>query len=342
MSAPTVFVTGASGFVGSATLLELVKQGYHVKAAARKVEHTGAAFAEKYPEQAKSVTWTPLASITDLEQMTAAASGADYMLHLASPYTLKIADNVKDMLIPARDGTLTALRAAKATPSIKRVVIISSFASINHVKEGMWPEHTYTEKDWNPTTWDEAAESKIGGFVYSASKELAERAAWEFMESEKPQFSLTTFLPPMIYGPPMQPVTSLDHLNESLAQLWGMFSGKVKEVLPTRVPVEVDVRDLAYMMVNALTNPATPGERFLVVADHFSFDQAVSYVAEAFPEQAHRLPKSDGKPAPEHYKTDTSKALKTFGIEWRSFKQTIVDTAGALFELEKELAKKSQ
>ncbi|KZT56863.1 NAD(P)-binding protein [Calocera cornea HHB12733] len=338
--APTVFITGASGFVGTCTTLELVKQGYKVKAAARGIEHASAHFAAKYPEEAKSVEWTPISSITDLEAMTAAAAGCDYMLHLASPYILKIEDNVRDMLSPARDGTVTALRAANVAPSIKRVVIISSFAAINHIKNGLWPEHTYTEADCNPSTWDEAVASNNGSFVYCASKEIAENAAWEFMETEKPHFTLTTFCPPMIYGPPFQPVSSLDRLNTSLNQLWTLWSGKAKEVPPTGLPCMVDVRDLAYVMVNSIKNPECPGQRFLVVGDHFSLDQAVFWVAEAFPEQAARMPKTDGKPARPHYKTDSSKAKKTFGIEWRSAKTTFVDTACALFEIEKELEKK--
>lgn len=34
-----------------------------------------------------------------------------------------------------------------------------------------------------------------------ASKAFAEKAAWQFMEKEKPDFSLTTICPTLVFGP---------------------------------------------------------------------------------------------------------------------------------------------
>ncbi|KZP01486.1 NAD(P)-binding protein [Calocera viscosa TUFC12733] len=351
---PVVFVDGANGFVGTAIVLEAIKQGYKVKAAVVSSPHdpssTGSscrsqrrqesadAFAAKYPELVSHVEWVFVTDLTDQKAVNAAVQGADYLIHVASPFTFSFKDAEKDILIPARENTLVALRAAAQNPQIKHVVITSSFAAICDVLKGYWPEKTYSEKDWNPATWDEAVKSDNGAFVYCASKEFAEQTAWDFIEKEKPGFSLTTLCPPMVFGPPQQPFTSLNKLNESVDELWQLFSGKAKEITFTGFPGWVDVRDLAYLHVAALTNPKAKNQRYLVTGGFYSFDQAVVIAREAFPEQAARMTPSTGKPADKHYELDASKTVADFGIKWTPFNKTIVDTAGVLFKAEAQLA----
>jgi len=336
-AAPVVFIDGANGFVGTATVLEALKQGYKVKAAVRRQESADA-FAAKYPEHDASIEWLFVPDLLDQNAVTAAVQGADYMIHVASPFTFSFKDNENDMLLPALHGTKVALAAAAANPRIKHVVITSSFAAICNVLKGMWPEHTYTEKDWNPATWDESVKSDSTPFVYCASKEFAEKAAWDFIETEKPGFTLTTLCPPMVFGPPPQPFTSMDNLNESVGQLWQLFSGQAKEVPFTGFPGFIDVHDLAYLHVAALSNEKAKNQRYLTVGGHYSFDQAVVIAREAFPEHASRMTPSTGKPAPEHYALDTSKVEADFGIQWTPFNKTITETAGALFKAEAQLA----
>jgi nucleoside-diphosphate-sugar epimerase len=92
----------------------------------------------------------------------------------------------------------------KNAPGVKRVVITSSFASIINANKGnSWIEHTYSEKDWNPITAEEAVQNPSNG--YRASKTFAERAAWEFVEKEKPNFTLSTMCPPLVIGKSHKP-----------------------------------------------------------------------------------------------------------------------------------------
>jgi nucleoside-diphosphate-sugar epimerase len=67
----------------------------------------------------------------------------------------------------------------------------------------------YSEKDWNPITEEQAQESIM--FGYRASKTFAEKAAWEFIEKERPNFTVSTINPPMVFGPIVS--TSL-HMTE--------------------------------------------------------------------------------------------------------------------------------
>jgi thioester reductase-like protein len=76
------------------------------------------------------------------------------------------------LIIPAREGTLRVLRAAQKA-GIKRVVLVSSVAAVisGHEREN----RVFTESDWTDT-----AKTK---YAYAKSKTLAERAAWEFVQS---------------------------------------------------------------------------------------------------------------------------------------------------------------
>ena len=81
----------------------------------------------------------------------------------------------KDLLIPAIKGTKNILLSVSAyAPQVKCVVITSSFAAIVNMHKGAWPEHTYTEEDWNPETYD-VAKTADGATAYCASKTFAEK-----------------------------------------------------------------------------------------------------------------------------------------------------------------------
>jgi nucleoside-diphosphate-sugar epimerase len=106
----------------------------------------------------------------------------------ALQFHFNVTDTKKDLLDPAILGTTGVLKAIKKNaPTVKHVVITSSFASILDASKGNYPGHTYSEKDWNPITLEEADLNPAYG--YRASKTFAEKAAWEFVEKEKPNFT---------------------------------------------------------------------------------------------------------------------------------------------------------
>jgi nucleoside-diphosphate-sugar epimerase len=136
------------------------------------------------------------------------------------------------------------LKAIKANnPSVKRVVITSSFAANIDYSKGYRPGYVYTEKDWNPMSTEEAKKSKDSVAAYLVSKTIAERAAWDFVEHEKPNFSLVTLTPPMVYGPLAQDFDSMEKLNTSSGDFYRLFSGSSTEVPPPGFVAYVDVRD---------------------------------------------------------------------------------------------------
>jgi nucleoside-diphosphate-sugar epimerase len=125
---------------------------------------------------------------------------------------------------------------------VKRIVITSSFASVLDVTKGLRPGYVYTEADWNPMT---AEESYAAGPspAYLVSKKLAEKAAFDFVEKEKPGFSIATVTPPMVYGPLLQGFDDMEKLNTSSMDIYRLFNGSLKEVPDTAFWTYCDVRD---------------------------------------------------------------------------------------------------
>lgn len=102
-------------------------------------------------------------------------------------------------------------------------------------------------------TWELGTQNFLDG--YYTSKKLAEKAAWDFIENEKPHFSLTTLCPPFVFGPPEQEVSSLDQLNTSAAVMYKLFTGETQTVENGEF-IWVDVRDLALAHVLAIVSPS--------------------------------------------------------------------------------------
>ncbi|EHK96765.1 putative uncharacterized oxidoreductase [Glarea lozoyensis 74030] len=163
----TVLVTGGSGYVAAEVLNSFLIRGYNVKTTVRNE-----ASAEKIKKShAKYLDQLSFAIVKDLQLPGGhdeAVKGVDGVIHTASPFVLQVEDNARDLLEPAVNGTLEVLKSVqKNNPAVKRVVITSSFAAIIDIFQGPRPGYTYTEKDWNPTTYDVAANpSTPGGVSY--------------------------------------------------------------------------------------------------------------------------------------------------------------------------------
>lgn len=218
---------------------------------------------------------------------------------------------------------------------MRRVVVTSSFAAILNPKlASAGVEKTYTEADWSPLTLEDAYSN--GVLAYATSKAFAERAAWDFVASNKPNFSLSTINPPMIYGPVKYPVKSLDSVNTSNQLLANIISGKHKDGLPpTGLPLWVDVRDVALAHVKAIETEKAAGKRFFVTAGHYSNVELYRILYENFPELRDRLPDETNKggepnPALKSFGYDTAQATTILGLDWTSYEKTVIDSAKSL------------
>jgi nucleoside-diphosphate-sugar epimerase len=255
---------------------------------------------------------------------------------------MKVEDNVRDLLDPAVKGTTEVLKSIqKNNPNVKRVVITSSFASIVDMDKGARSGYTYTEKDWNPVTYETASNKDTdGGVAYCASKTFAERAAYDFVEKNKPNFSVSSICPPMVYGPNTNTVKNLDHLNTSSADIYRLMNGSEKTVPDAAFFAFVDVRDVGEAHARAYESPEAAGQRYFCTAGGFTYQQICDIIRKDFPEKKDLVPEgTPGAPFPDVYKVDNSKAKKELGMTFRDLETTIHDQVVEFLEIEKKSGK---
>lgn len=276
------------------------------------------------------------------------------VIHTASPFHFKPKDIQKDLLDPAVIGTTGILTSIqKHAPSVKKVVITSSFASIVDGTKGTRPGHTYSEEDWNPITHEQALENPSNG--YRASKTMAEKAAWDFVKEQKPNFTLSTMCPPLVLGPvvsrhsmtytrhvltmQVHHLASLSKLNTSNERIRDIMHGKQKhELSETGTYLWIDVRDIALAHVKAIELDVAANKRYFVTSGYFSNKEIAQIIRKNFPKLADGLPTDDtpGGDYPKDgvYKYDNSRVTKDFGIKWHTLEQSIVDTVKSLEGIE--------
>lgn len=185
----------------------------------------------------------------------------------------------------------------------------------------------------------EAQANENGANTYRASKTFAERAAWDFVKQKKPNFSLAVMNPPLVLGPIVHSLTSLENLNTSNQRIRDFLSGASKaNCPPTGNHLFVDVRDLALAHVMAIEKEEAGGKRFFVVADRFSNAEVSNIISEEFPQYKDRQPVGDALkpgdyPSEGMYGFDNGRAREILGIRFRPLRESIVDAVRSLLPL---------
>jgi nucleoside-diphosphate-sugar epimerase len=166
---------------------------------------------------------------------------------------VRVPKNAADLIVPAREGTLRVLRAAR-NAGVRRVVLTSSFAAIGY---GHGPRRTsFDERDWtDPNSRDV--------LPYGKSKTQAERAAWDFLTREGNGLELAVVNPTVVLGPLLGP-----DYSASILLVQRLMDGTAPGC-PRLCFGVVDVRDVADLHIRAMTHPAAKGERFIAVAGDF-------------------------------------------------------------------------
>lgn len=331
-----VAVTGASGFVGSQIVQVLLDRGYSVRGTVRDPDNAVkvAPLAELpgADERLELVAADLMAS----EGFAGAFRGCEIVMHVASPYVIDVEDPQRDLADPALKGTLNVLRACKDA-GVKRVVLTSSVAAITDEPD----DRIYTEADWN-------SKSSLTRNPYYYSKTLAERAAWDFIDSEKPSFDLVVINPSGVIGPSV--ASGLSTTSRMIADL--LNGGVYPAIIDITFP-NVDVRDVAEAHVRAAESQSSSG-RYICSAELVSLERSVEVLrANGF--AGYKLPRMKltsgfgtfltrqltrfqpsgtrsfletnlGRSA----SLDTTKIREELGMEFRDMNQSIIDTANDL------------
>lgn len=331
-----VLLTGGTGFIASHVLDCLLGHGFIVVVTARS-EAKGQRIIEgvdpSLREHVSFVIVDDIAQDGAFDQAVEAGPPFDFVVHTASPYQLHFDDPFRDCLDPAIKGTTGILKSIKAyAPSVKRVVITSSSAAVLNVAPNHLP--VYDEKNWCNVTWEQATDP---AHTYRASKKFAEKAAWDFVANEKPNFDLATINNTYTFGPVPPSLTTLDNLNTSNHRIRDMVLGRMKEAIAPTAPVFtfVDVRDVALAHVRALEVAEGGGNRFYMVGEFFSNAKICEIIRKEFPQLEDRLPPKeevkDDFPA-DHWKFDSSKAKRMLGIEYTPLEKSVRDTVQSMLE----------
>ena len=127
-------------------------------------------------------------------------------------------------------------------------VLYNPVTSFNGAKTVMSraPKRRHLDDDPNFTT-DKYPSTYAGFITYMASKKLAEKAAWDFYENEKPSWSLATVNPTYIGGPNVLPLAKgVASLSFSQGLIWNVaISTPEDQLADVDFPYWVDVRDVA-------------------------------------------------------------------------------------------------
>ncbi|KAJ7573658.1 hypothetical protein C8J56DRAFT_981825 [Mycena floridula] len=325
-----IFVTGASSFIGSHVVQELLVAGYHVRGTARgyKVGLVKESFA-KYKDRFEVISVVDLGEdqVPDVHWQ-----GVYGLIHVASPAPGR--EEPEGMFKAAVQGSLNMMRQAEKA-GVRRMVITSSVSAVRNSKG------TFGHEDWNNLTKESAIASQNDLSIYAASKALAEKAVWEWA-AEHPHVEVITLCPTLVLGP----------LSDVLSRLPSPdFKALVTDnvILNLIIPdgtlpwnnFYVDIRDIAKAHVLSLESPPTSlvGRKRLVISSPhgITWEWALQYIEEMRPELKDRLNKNQPPPGtPDRLPTDFNRIEEVIGMKKEDFhtvEETLLDSLDSLMRL---------
>jgi dihydroflavonol-4-reductase len=246
-----VLVTGGSGYLGTRLIAALLRDGREVRATVRSRDGEANVFAAVRRDNADDTGLELVAAdLTSDDGWPAALEGVEEVHHVASPIPSAQPKDPDELIVPAREGTLRVLKAARDAGA-RRVVLTSSFAAVGYSPKAV---RDYTEADWtDPDT--------PGLPPYPRSKAIAERAAWDFIGTEGGDTQLVVVNPTFIAGPSL-----VSALRSTLTAFKAIIEGTMPALPRQRFGI-VDVRDVADAHIRAMATPAAAGKRYLLLAD---------------------------------------------------------------------------
>ena len=308
----------------------ITEKGYAVKGSLRNLDREEEVRSSIKKEEADAnLEFCKLNLLSD-DGWQDAMQGCDYLLHMASPFITYEPKNEDDLIRPAKEGTLRALKFAKDA-GIKKVVLTSSVAAI---------AYGHKKPICGPSDWSDINQN-IG--AYTKSKTIAERAAWDFINSqEQKNMTMTTIHPGLVLGPLLSndiDGASADIMNKLIT---GQFPGN-----PNLNFTIVDVRDVALLHVKAISSDESNGKRCLTTSkDYLHMSKLSSILREGGYKKApsKNIPnfivkflalfssemKGVARNLDRKYEVDISETISLFNWKPIEIKKTILDMAASV------------
>lgn len=268
-----VFVSGGSGYIAGFLIRQLIAEGWMVHTTIRNLAREAEVRASLGVDNSRLRFFA--ADLMSDDGWAEAMAGCSHVAHVASPLPADKPAHEDELIVPARDGALRALRAAKAA-GIRRFVMTSSMAAIAYGHgEG---KSVFTEADWTDPTSPDA-------YPYVRSKTIAERAARDWVAAEGGDMEFVTVNPSLVLGP----LQSGD-FSTSLEAIKKLLEGSMPG-MPNLGFGIVDVRDVADMHVRCLTAPNLAGERFICSGPFLMLDEVAAILRAGLGPQARKVPR---------------------------------------------------
>ena len=330
----TVFVSGGSGYIAGFLIRQLVAEGWMVHTSVRDLAKEGAVRALLALDNNRLRFFA--ADLSQDAGWAQAMAGCSHVAHVASPLPFGVPKDANELILPARDGALRALRAARAA-GVRRFVMTSSVAAVSYGRgRGV---HHFTEADWTQL------EGK-GLTPYIQSKTIAERAARDWVAAEGGGIEYCSINPSVVLGP----VWSRDY-SASVLIVKKLLNGSLGACPDIGFGV-VDVRDVADLHVRALKAPGMAGERFIASGPFMKLREVADVLRAELGPQAHKVTTRNvpdwlvrvmalfnpmaravvGELGSVRHQ-DASHAKAVLGWQTRPVQQSIVDAARSLIEL---------
>ena len=330
----TVLVTGGSGYIAGFLIQQLLAEGWQVRTTlrnpAREVRLRGL-----LGGTADSLRFFT-ADLTADAGWAEAMAGCSHVAHVASPFRTNAPDHEDDLIVPAREGVLRALRFAREA-GVTRFVQTSSVAAIayGHGK-GV---HRFTETDWTNLAGNDV-------YAYVKSKTIAERAARDWIAGEGGAMEFVSINPAAVLGPVWS-----DDFSASIEVVRQLLGGLLPGCPDLGFGI-VDVRDVADLHLRALTAPGIAGERFIASGPFMKLVDVARVLKTRLPDHARKVPtrrlpdwlvrfSARFNPMIRQITgelgnvrdVDAGHALKVLGWKTRPVEQSIVDCARSLIDL---------
>jgi dihydroflavonol-4-reductase len=254
----TTLVTGGSGFLGRAVVVELLAAGRQVRVLVRNPDH---------PALAQLPVEAVRGDLRDTASLAAALRGCDRLFHVAADYRLWVPDP-KAMYAVNVQGTKDLLAAA-ATAGISRMVYTSTVGVLGNPGDGA------------PGT--EETPVSLADMVghYKRSKFLAEQAVLEYARQGLP----------VVLVHPSAPVGPWDSRPTPTGQMIvDYLKGRMPAYLETGLNL-IHVRDVARGHLLA-EDKGRPGEKYILGNQDLSLSEIFQLLAEitGIPAPRVRLP----------------------------------------------------
>ena len=329
-----IFVSGGSGYIAGFLIRQLIAEGWQVNTSIRNLTREQEVRGWLNVENSKLHFFQ--ADLMSDAGWADAMAGCSHVAHVASPLPSNAPKSDDELIIPARDGALRALRFAKAA-GVKRFVMTSSVAAIAY-GHGRGKSH-FTEADWTNVDSPDA-------YAYVKSKTIAERAARDWVAEHAPELEFVTVNPSLVLGPLLAP-----DFSTSLEAIKKLLEGSIPG-LPNFGFSVVDVREVADLHVRCLTQPGLSGERFIAAGPFLWMRDVAAILKEGLGPQARKVPT---RKLPDFVlkllafvdpvikqvvgelgnirDTSAAHAFDRLGWKTRDAKETIIDTARDMIRL---------